>query len=496
MPRAAGGELGRLDRPGQGIAQHDPAEGRVAVRIPLPEADIAQAECRAGALDQDIELGPILAEQHWQPHHALAADDPDFRAAAIRQVRQQGRPAAFGEIDGFDRLAMPVQRVMFDEFDGFEPGPERGEVLGRQGSQQTVDGHAHRCTGLAQGQFPIMPGTGVPADPTGTPGAIGCKQAMIICVGGDGMQQYAIVHSVPNTCGAEGHARCTGYSSGANSKPGNPSIRADRAAQDLTDAAMDDEVGDRRPARSPARLTMTSRRRCASPVPGSRPPDRPPAMSRAPGRDRPPAPPAAPAASAASGMAWPKLMVAVFTSPPQARQSGTSPSRSKTRAGFRAIPWRSRSPGSARRWCCHAARCACSRDAGGLVQAVDILGDDGGDLALAHQPRHRAVAAVGLGGAHQRVAGEAPPPGFAPAHGGGRQKSWKIDRLHLVPDAARAAEIGDAGFGADAGAREDDDGPVRSVFSVDLDHGRATHKTKGPGDVVLHGELPMRWHLP
>jgi hypothetical protein len=32
--------------------------------------------------------------------------------------------------------------------------------------------------------------------------------------------------------------------------------------------------------------------------------------------------------------------------------------------------------------------------------------------------------------------------------------------LHLAPHAARAAEIGDAGFGADAGAAEDENAPA------------------------------------
>ena len=94
-------------------------------------------------------------------------------------------------------------------------------------------------------------------------------------------------------------------------------------------------------------------------------------------------------------------------------------------------------------------------DARRLVQPVDILGDDGGDLAAPHQRIDRAVAAVGFGRLEDVLHREAPPPGFAARLLGG-QELVEIDRRHLRPDAARAAEIGYAGLGADAGAGEHD----------------------------------------
>ena len=96
------------------------------------------------------------------------------------------------------------------------------------------------------------------------------------------------------------------------------------------------------------------------------------------------------------------------------------------------------------------------RDAGVLVQPVDVLRDHRGRVAVVDQLGHGAVAAIGLRRAQDRLHLEAPPPGFPPrllrAHEVG-----EIDRHLLGPDAARAAKVGDAGFGADAGAGEQHD---------------------------------------
>ena len=77
------------------------------------------------------------------------------------------------------------------------------------------------------------------------------------------------------------------------------------------------------------------------------------------------------------------------------------------------------------------------------------------DLAAPHQRIDRAVAAIGLGGAEDILHRKAAAPGLAPRLLGG-QEIVEIDRRHLGPDAARAAEIGDAGLGADPGAGKDD----------------------------------------
>ena len=89
------------------------------------------------------------------------------------------------------------------------------------------------------------------------------------------------------------------------------------------------------------------------------------------------------------------------------------------------------------------------------MQPVDVLGDDGADLAAPHQRVDGAVAAIGLGAAESVLHRKAAPPGLAPRLLGG-EELVEIDRRHLRPDAAGAAEIGDAGFGADAGAGEHD----------------------------------------
>src|SRR5207245_2279630 len=66
----------------------------------------------------------------------------------------------------------------------------------------------------------------------------------------------------------------------------------------------------------------------------------------------------------------------------------------------------------------------------------------------------RPVAPIRLGRLENILHREAPPPGFAPRFLGG-EELVEIDRRHLRPDAARAAEVGDPRLGADAGAGED-----------------------------------------
>ena len=96
---------------------------------------------------------------------------------------------------------------------------------------------------------------------------------------------------------------------------------------------------------------------------------------------------------------------------------------------------------------------ALRRYAGGGVQPVNVLGDDVGDVAQLHQPRHRPVAWTGfcLGDGladHQ----EAPPCLEAGVFGG--QKRTVFDGLVARPEAAGRAEVGNAAFGGDAGAGE------------------------------------------
>ncbi len=90
------------------------------------------------------------------------------------------------------------------------------------------------------------------------------------------------------------------------------------------------------------------------------------------------------------------------------------------------------------------------------MQTVDVLGDNRRDLAAPHQRVDRAVAAIGLGRLEDVLHREAAPPGFAARLLRG-EELVEINRRHLRPDAARAAEIGNARLGADAGAGKDDD---------------------------------------
>ena len=91
--------------------------------------------------------------------------------------------------------------------------------------------------------------------------------------------------------------------------------------------------------------------------------------------------------------------------------------------------------------------------AGGLVQAVDVLRDDGCHLALLDEAGERAVAGVGGGLLQGLVARELAPPGLAAGLGGGHEVA-EVDGPELGPDAAGRAVVGDAQFGGDAGAGE------------------------------------------
>ena len=69
------------------------------------------------------------------------------------------------------------------------------------------------------------------------------------------------------------------------------------------------------------------------------------------------------------------------------------------------------------------------------------------------------MALVGLGVLHQPLAGEAPPPGFGTDFLGA-DEVLELNGLDLVPQAgAGAAEVRDAGLGADARPGEEDDSP-------------------------------------
>ena len=99
--------------------------------------------------------------------------------------------------------------------------------------------------------------------------------------------------------------------------------------------------------------------------------------------------------------------------------------------------------------------------AGILVQVVDVLRDDAaGALPSSISSRHCMVAAVRLRADPAVAIVEAAAPGLA-TRLFGSDEILEVDRLHPCPDAAGAAEVGDAGFGADARAGEEQSAAAR-----------------------------------
>src|ERR1700686_84301 len=92
------------------------------------------------------------------------------------------------------------------------------------------------------------------------------------------------------------------------------------------------------------------------------------------------------------------------------------------------------------------------------MQVVDVLGDDGGNLAGAIEARQRPVASPRPGIAELVAHGKTPPPGFVARLLAG-QELVERDRLVLGPKAAWRAKVGDAAFGRNAGPGEWDNGP-------------------------------------
>ncbi len=104
------------------------------------------------------------------------------------------------------------------------------------------------------------------------------------------------------------------------------------------------------------------------------------------------------------------------------------------------------------------------------MEIVDVLGDDGRNLAGAVKARQRPMSPPGPGIAELVVHGEAAPPGFV-ARLLARQEFVERDRLVLGPKPARRAEIGDAAFGRDAGAGEWHNDPSLVDQVLQLGHG-------------------------
>ena len=94
--------------------------------------------------------------------------------------------------------------------------------------------------------------------------------------------------------------------------------------------------------------------------------------------------------------------------------------------------------------------------AGQAVKAIDILRDKAQQLIPLFKVPYRVVADVRLYFLVEIVSFFLELP-VADARGFAGHEFIEVDRLILGPDSSRAAEIRDAGFSANAGAREKDD---------------------------------------
>ena len=86
-----------------------------------------------------------------------------------------------------------------------------------------------------------------------------------------------------------------------------------------------------------------------------------------------------------------------------------------------------------------------------LMQVVDVLGHDGGNLARLIKRRQRAMTAARLGRGEGRLHRKPPPPCFVAGVLAG-DEFVVGDRPVAGPQSAGRAEIGNAGFGGDTGA--------------------------------------------
>ena len=161
-------------------------------------------------------------------------------------------------------------------------------------------------------------------------------------------------------------------------------------------------------------------------------------------------------------------------------------------------------------------------EAGYLMQIVDVLGDDRGDLAGLVERGQRPVPAAGLRRGKGRLHRKAPPPGFVPRLGT-CDEFVERDRAIAGPQPARRAEVGNTAFGRNAGAGEGNDtgclgdhvaealrrrceDPVRSLqdirrFKTDYSTAEPVGSRRRPPTVPsvprLFGQIDLcHWNLP
>ena len=70
-------------------------------------------------LHERLVLIAVAAKDHWQPGHAFAADHANFDGTRIT-VGHDGGKTRLGKIDGFDRLAAPLQNLAHRQVSGLQ----------------------------------------------------------------------------------------------------------------------------------------------------------------------------------------------------------------------------------------------------------------------------------------------------------------------------------------------------------------------------------------
>jgi hypothetical protein len=156
----AGRQLCRLQVPGQNIGQNKVAECRELIRH-FTERRRVETEGSTGTLDLCLNASAVTAEKNSEANDTLAANDSDLGTAAIREGRQDGEPAALGEVGGLHRIALPAQGMMFRHCKRLKPGPQPGKLVGREGCKNAVTRDRDRLINKRQLTLPQLGLNGV-----------------------------------------------------------------------------------------------------------------------------------------------------------------------------------------------------------------------------------------------------------------------------------------------------------------------------------------------
>ena len=78
----------------------------------------------------------VIAEQHGDARHAIAADHADLDRDVV--IGHHGSDASVGEIDAFDTSVAGLQLLTDGQVDGLEMRLEQSRIGARQARQQLV----------------------------------------------------------------------------------------------------------------------------------------------------------------------------------------------------------------------------------------------------------------------------------------------------------------------------------------------------------------------